>query len=112
MPVGNKNPNVPAKSLLWPIASIPVLIAFGFLVRLPLVWKDQAILSGLIVVCSVIVGRLSTSRFTTLALTVISVFCTLRYGIWRWTSSITYLNHSGWHVEPVGLVFAFLLLLA
>ncbi len=113
MPVNSSTAlNESKSSLLWLLITIPALVAFGFLIRLPLVWTDQAVLSGLIIACSIVAGRLSRSRCTTLALTVLSMFCTLRYGIWRWVSSITYLNHSGWHVEVLGLVSALLLLLA
>ena len=103
---------VPRMSRLWSIALIPAILILGFLLRLPLVWTDQAILSGLLILCSVVLGRISESRAVTLTLTVLSVFCTLRYGLWRWTSSITYINNSGWHVDPIGLAFALLLLLA
>jgi cellulose synthase (UDP-forming) len=91
---------------------IPALLVLGFLIRLPLVWTDQAILSGLLILCSIVIGRLSESRFVTLGLTVLSVFCTLRYAVWRWTSSIAYLNDSGWHADMLGLIFALLLLIA
>lgn len=92
------------------LAILPILAFLGVMLRWPLSWTDQAYLSGLVVVSSILVGSLSASRSVTLTLTMLSVFCTLRYGIWRWTSSLTYLHNSGWHVDPIGLVFAFLLL--
>src|SRR5947209_15772072 len=90
----------------------PFVIALLFLVRMPLAWTDQAMFSGLLIIGCVVVGRLSDSRLVTSALALVSIFATLRYFVWRWTSSIAYLNHSGWHVEMVGLVFALLLLCA
>src|ERR1700712_599262 len=92
--------------------ALPALVLLVFLLRLPLSWTDQAIFAGLTIACCVILGRFSDSRLTTLTLTFASIFCTLRYGIWRWTSTLTYLNQSGWHVEIVGLIFAMLLLFA
>lgn len=113
MPISSKSsPEIPHRSLLPSLVLIPAILVLGFLIRLPLVWTDQAILSGLLIGCSVVLGRLSESRSITFALTVLSVFCTLRYGIWRWTSSIAYLNNSGWHVDAIGLIFALSLLLA
>jgi cellulose synthase (UDP-forming) len=101
-----------SRSRLLTVLLIPALLGLGFLIRLPLVWTDQAILSGLLILCSIVLGRMSESRTITLGLTVLSVFCTLRYGVWRWTNSISYLNNSGWHVDIIGLIFALLLLLA
>lgn len=91
---------------------IPLLVALAFLIRMPLGWKDQVLFGTLTVACCIVIGRLSDSRFMTSALMMISIFCTLRYIIWRWSSSITYLNNSGWSVDRISLVFALLLLCA
>ncbi|HEY1216187.1 MAG TPA: hypothetical protein VGE93_21370, partial [Bryobacteraceae bacterium] len=98
------------RKALLTVALVPVLVLVWLMLRWPLSWTDQAYLSCLVIVLSVVVGSLSTSRLATLTLTMLSLFCTFRYGIWRWSSSLTYLNHSGWHVERIGLVFALLLL--
>src|SRR3954447_4257934 len=91
---------------------VPVLAGFAFLIRMPLSWIDQAIFSGILILACIVMGRLSDSRLVTSTLAVASVFCTLRYIVWRWSSSITYLNSSGWNVDLTGLVFALLLLCA
>ncbi len=101
-----------SQRLLWFVTLTPILIALAFLIRMPLSWQDQAIFSGLIIACCVVVGRFSASRYVTTVLTFVSIFCTSRYAIWRWSSSISFLNNSGWKVDTIGLVFALLLLVA
>lgn len=106
-------PKLPlSQRLAWAAVLLPLLVAVVFLIRMPLSWIDQAMFSGLIIVCCMVTGRLSSSRYVTSLLTIISIFCTLRYATWRWSSSISYLNNSGWHVEIVGLIFALMLLSA
>ncbi|MDQ2843837.1 MAG: UDP-forming cellulose synthase catalytic subunit [Acidobacteriota bacterium] len=105
-------PHIPRGNRAVKALSIPLLLGLVFLIRMPLGWTDQAIFSALIVACCVVIGRLSDSRFTTSTLAMISVFCTLRYILWRWTSSITYLNNSGWSVDRISLLFALMLLCA
>ena len=92
-----------SRRLAWSAALLPLLVALVFLIRMPLSWVDQAIFSGLIIACCVVLGRFSPSRYVTSVLMIISVFCTTRYAVWRWSSSITYLNNSGWHVDLIGL---------
>src|SRR4051794_30702408 len=91
---------------------LPVLAGFAFLIRMPLSWMDQAIFSGILILACIVMGRLSDSRLITSTLGIASIFCTLRYIVWRWSSSITYLNSSGWNVDLTGLIFALLLLCA
>lgn len=106
-------PKLPlSQRLAWLAVLLPMLVALVFLIRMPLSWIDQAIFSALIIFTCMVTGRLSSSRYVTSLLTIISIFCTLRYAIWRWSSSISYLNNSGWHVEWVGLAFALMLLSA
>ncbi|HEY3935972.1 MAG TPA: UDP-forming cellulose synthase catalytic subunit, partial [Bryobacteraceae bacterium] len=104
--------NPARKSFAGAAVIIPLVIALAFLIRLPLVWTDQAIFSAIIIACCIVIGRISDSRFVTSTLAIISSFCTLRYIVWRWTSSIGYLNNSGWKVDWIGLVSALLLLCA
>ena len=91
---------------------IPFVIGLIFLIRMPLVWTDQAIFSAILIACCILMGRISESRFVTSTLAMVSIFCTLRYIVWRWTSSVAFLNNSGWNVDLVGLIFALLLLCA
>ena len=65
-------------------------------IPLPLVWTDQVLLGALLIGISAILGRLFRGRVATLALTIISLFCTLRYFYWRWGSTLRYLNNNGW----------------
>ncbi len=105
-------PQPKRRNLLGMALLIPFVIALLFLVRMPLSWSDQAIFSGLIIGFCIFIGFLSDSRLITSTLMVASVFCTLRYFVWRWDSSISYLNNSGWKVDITGLIFALLLLCA
>lgn len=98
------------KPLLWAVLGLPLTFAMLLLIRMPLSWSDQAIFGGLLIGCCIAVGRFSDSRYVTSLLTIVSVYCSLRYAVWRWSSSISYLNHSGWQVEWIGLVSALLLL--
>jgi cellulose synthase (UDP-forming) len=91
---------------------MPVFAGLAFLIRMPLSWTDQAIFSAILIMVCILMGRLSGSRLVTSALSVASLFCTLRYIVWRWSTSVTYLNNSGWHVDLIGLIFALLLLCA
>src|SRR4051794_35552292 len=89
---------------------VAILIGLAFLIRMPLSWTDQAIFSAIIIASCVAIGRVSDSRLVTSTLAMVSIFCTLRYIVWSWSSSITYLNNSGWNVDLIGLAFAMLLL--
>jgi cellulose synthase (UDP-forming) len=98
--------------LISVLLSLPIIIGLLLLVRMPLQWTDQAVFSALIIAFCIAAGIVSESRFVTSTLTVVSVFCTMRYFVWRWSSSISYLNNSGWNVDKLGLAFALLLLCA
>ncbi len=108
----NPEPHSSSGSFVKAIILIPIVAALAFLVRLPLSWTDQALFSGLLIALCILVGRLSNSRFVTSTVMMASIFCTLRYIAWRWSSSVSYLNHSAWNVDKVGLIFALLLLCA
>src|SRR5437764_12569601 len=56
---------------------------FVQLASLYLNWQDQAILGALTVLAGLVANRVSTSRVVTLALMVISMTATFRYGWWR-----------------------------
>jgi cellulose synthase (UDP-forming) len=89
---------------------LPFVAALLLLIRMPLSPNDQVVFSAILVLCCIVLGRISRSSLVTSALAIISICCTLRYIVWRWSSSISFLNNSGWNVDRVGLVFALLLL--
>ena len=91
---------------------LPIVLGLALLIRMPLTWTDQVVFGSLLVGCCIVLGRLSASRLTTSMLIVASLFCSLRYIIWRWTSSVSFLNNSGWNVDRISLVFAIILLCA
>src|SRR6185437_8681980 len=57
-----------------------------------------------------VLDALSTGRSATLTLTFVSLFCTLRYFYWRWTTTLRHIHDNGWQVGGWGLFFAFVLL--
>lgn len=106
-----KNAKTSGKAMRF-LFALPVAAALAFIIRMPLEWKDQAVFSAILVVACILLGRISDSRLVTSTLAVTSIFCTLRYIVWRWSSSVSYLNNSGWNVDLIGLCFALLLLCA
>ncbi len=90
-----------------------VLCATAFLffqlISLHLSWQEQAILGGMTILVGLLANRLSTSRVITLALMLISMTATFRYGWWRVNLLIDFFSDES--NKRVGLDAAFLLLL-
>src|SRR5260370_29855351 len=87
------------------------MTAFLFfqLISLRLSWQEQAILGGTTILVGLVANRLSTSRVVTLALMLISMTATFRYGWWRVNLLIDFFSDES--SQRVGLDAAFLLLL-
>ena len=64
-------------SCLWPRPF------FCFMAALPLTWPQQAVLGLLSLLMALAMARGSDSYLITLALMMLSMFCTFRYGYWR-----------------------------
>jgi cellulose synthase (UDP-forming) len=95
------------------IIRVLVLCVTGFLflqlISIYLNWQEQALLGGVTILVGLMVNRLSSSRAVTLALMVISMTATFRYGWWRVRLLLDFfLDESN---TRVGLDAAFLLLL-
>jgi len=58
-------------------------VVFCFLAVLPLTWPQQAVLGLLSLLMALAMARSSDSYLVTLALMMMSMFCTFRYGYWR-----------------------------
>lgn len=56
---------------------------FFFIAALPLSWEQQAVLGLVTLVAALAMARSSDSYLITLALMMLSMFCTFRYGYWR-----------------------------
>ena len=86
--------------------------AFCFLAFLPLTWPQQAVLGVLTLLISIFLARGSDSYLVTLMLTLMSLFCTFRYGYWRVEQVIRYFQDPANHWGAIDAFFILCLLLA
>ncbi len=85
---------------------------FFFLAILPLTWQQQAVCGLLTLLMSLALARSSDSYLITLTLTMMSMFCTLRYGYWRVTQTAHFFQDPANHWGALDAFFIFSLLLA
>ena len=85
---------------------------FCFLAILPLGWPQQAVCGLLTLLMALALSRISDSYLITLALMMMSIFCTLRYGYWRVTQAIHFFLSPSAHWQAADVLFIFGLLLA
>jgi len=55
----------------------------GFLIIFPLGWKEQMIVGSALIAGAAVLSSASSSSTVTLTLMIVSLFSTLRYGVWR-----------------------------
>ena len=99
----------------WFIRLIFLLAAafvFFCLAVLPLTWQQQVVLGLMILVLSMILSRSSDSYLITLALMMMSIFCTLRYGFWRVASTVQFFRDPASHWGALDAFFILTLLFA
>jgi cellulose synthase (UDP-forming) len=94
---------------LFIIASIVVLY---FLAAIDLEWREQAILGAVLLCFAIIINRVSNAQHITLLLCVLSMFSTVRYAHYRFSSTYTYLSFNWAQARPADLIFVFILLSA
>jgi cellulose synthase (UDP-forming) len=84
----------------------------GLAASIRLDWKDQLVLGATLFVGAIWLNRRSSGHTVTLALSILSIFCTLRYGYWR--VSATYAHVRANSIGELGwdLIFVLLLLAA
>jgi cellulose synthase (UDP-forming) len=87
-------------------------VAFVFLATLPLTWPQQAVCGLLTLLMSMALARSSGSYLITLSLTMMSMFCTFRYGYWRLTQTVNYFQAPGNHPGALNTFFVLSLILA
>jgi cellulose synthase catalytic subunit (UDP-forming) len=87
-------------------------VIFCFLAILPLNWAQQALLGGVSLVLALVMARATDSYLVTLALMMLSMFSTMRYGYWRVSQVIRYLHDPANHWGALDAFFIFCLLLA
>ena len=83
-----------------------------FLAVLPLNWMQQAVLGLLSLVVALVMARSSDSYLVTLTLMMLSMFCTFRYGYWRVTQVVHFLQDPANHWGAIDIFFIMCLLLA
>jgi cellulose synthase (UDP-forming) len=83
-----------------------------FLAIVPLDWEQQAILGCVSLVAALILARVSDSYLVTLALMMLSIFCTFRYGYWRVAQVIRFFQYPFEHWGILDAFFIVCLLLA
>jgi cellulose synthase (UDP-forming) len=85
---------------------------FFFLVVLPLTWQQQAVCGILTLLMSIALARSTDSYLITLTLTMMSIFCTFRYGYWRLTQTAQFFQDPASHWGALDAFFILSLLLA
>ena len=94
---------------LFLIVAAAILI---FLATAPLNWEQQAILGCVSLVAALVLARSSDSYLVTLALMMLSMFCTFRYGYWRVEQVIRFFQYPVDHWYALDAFFIVCLLLA
>ena len=94
--------------LLRILAGIGLLL----LAALPLAWKTQAALGATLVVVAFWLNRRSRGNVVTIALALMSMFCTVRYAWWRGYQTYAYFAANGSDAITPDLIFVVLLLAA
>ncbi len=85
---------------------------FCFLAILPLTWPQQAVLGLLSLLMALAMARSSDSYLVTLALMMMSIFCTFRYGYWRILQVVRFFKDPASHWGALDAFFIGCLLLA
>ncbi|MFZ0336907.1 MAG: UDP-forming cellulose synthase catalytic subunit [Terracidiphilus sp.] len=83
---------------------------FLFMAALPLTWPQQGVLGLLCLLMALAMARGSDSYLITLALMMLSMFCTFRYGYWRIDQVIRFFQDPASHPGALDAFFIFCLL--
>ena len=84
----------------------------GVLLSTPLPWEDQALFGLALFAAALALRRLLPGHLGVLSLMGISLFCTTRYLIWRFTQTYLFLRYQGAQEGLLDLLFVSLLLAA
>jgi len=102
------------ENLLTKILRLLFLLAAGailiFMAVLPLNWPQQAVLGLLCLLMALVMARGSDSYLVTLALMMLSMYCTFRYGYWRINQVIRFFQDPASHPGALDAFFIFCLL--
>jgi cellulose synthase (UDP-forming) len=84
----------------------------GWTATLFLGWKSQGVLAGLTLCAALVANRVSKSYVVTLSLVLLSVYSSVRYGLWRFATVTAYSNEPGAKWTGLGAFFIWVLLAA
>src|SRR5260221_2195246 len=97
--------------LLWGLLALTGIVALAVLITLPLPWREQAIFGGAVIGIALFLNGVSRATVATIALMVVSVFSTIRYGYWRVTQTWNGITSAG-HLHQWDTVVVLVLLFA
>jgi cellulose synthase (UDP-forming) len=83
---------------------------FFFIAVLPLNWEQQAVLGLVSIAVALAMARGSDSYLITLALMMLSMFCTFRYGYWRIAQVVRFFQDPASHAGAIDAFFIICLL--
>ena len=83
---------------------------FFFIAALPLSWEQQAVLGLVTLAAALAMARSSDSYLITLALMMLSMFCTFRYGYWRVSQVVRFFEDRASHPGALDAFFIICLL--
>jgi cellulose synthase (UDP-forming) len=87
-------------------------VAFWLLASVPLRWDQQAVLGGCCLALAIAIKRLWRSNISTLILSLLSAFSTIRYAYYRVSETYSYLSVNWAEAHVLDLFFVFTLLAA
>jgi cellulose synthase (UDP-forming) len=102
----------PVTQFLRAMILLAAAVMFVFLAVLPLTWQQQAVGGLLTLLMALGLARSSDSYLVTLTLMITSMFCTLRYGYWRITTTIAFFQDPANHWGALDAFFITSLILA
>jgi cellulose synthase (UDP-forming) len=88
------------------------VVFLAWTATLPLRWEQQIVLALLTLLVALWINRSSKTYVVTLTLVLLSIYSTLRYGLWRFSSVVAYLRDPGTHWTGIDAFFIWILLLA
>jgi cellulose synthase (UDP-forming) len=88
------------------------VLFLGCAATLFLTWQQQFVVAVLTLFVAILLDRSSKSHVVTLTLVLLSVFSTLRYGFWRFSSVIAYFRDPGTNWTTLDAFFIWMLLAA
>jgi cellulose synthase (UDP-forming) len=94
------------------ILTLAACTSLYLLATVPLEWKQQAVFGLGLFFLAVIIGKVSSSKFVTLFISVLSLFSTVRYAHYRFAATFNYLSFNWAEAHAIDLCFVFILLTA